>query len=68
MFLATLPAKLQAVHAKRAWLSRDCGSPVGRVYYSFSTFLCVPNALSQEGAAGQKMPNRMMLIRPAAMQ
>jgi hypothetical protein len=24
-------------------------SPVGRVYYSFSTFLCVPNALSQEG-------------------
>jgi ubiquinone/menaquinone biosynthesis C-methylase UbiE len=24
-------------------------NPVGRVYYSFSTFLCVPNALSQEG-------------------
>jgi SAM-dependent methyltransferase len=24
-------------------------SPVGRVYYSFSTFLCVPNALSQPG-------------------
>ncbi len=24
-------------------------SPVGRVYYSFSTFLCVPNALSQDG-------------------
>ena len=24
-------------------------TPVGRVYYSFSTFLCVPNALSQEG-------------------
>jgi SAM-dependent methyltransferase len=23
--------------------------PVGRVYYSFSAFLCVPNALSQEG-------------------
>ncbi|HZM66485.1 MAG TPA: hypothetical protein VFC16_09325, partial [Nakamurella sp.] len=22
---------------------------VGRVYYSFSTFLCVPNALSQPG-------------------
>jgi hypothetical protein len=22
---------------------------VGRVYYSFSTFLCVPNALSQDG-------------------
>ena len=24
-------------------------TPVGRVYYSFSTFLCVPNALSQPG-------------------
>src|SRR3954452_4396917 len=24
-------------------------NPVGRVYYGFSTFLCVPNALSQEG-------------------
>ena len=24
-------------------------NPVGRVYYSFSTFVCVPNALSQEG-------------------
>jgi ubiquinone/menaquinone biosynthesis C-methylase UbiE len=24
-------------------------NPVGRVYYSFSTFLCVPNALSQVG-------------------
>ena len=24
-------------------------NPVGRVYYSFSTFLCVPNALSQGG-------------------
>ncbi|MEP6665830.1 MAG: class I SAM-dependent methyltransferase [Nocardioidaceae bacterium] len=24
-------------------------NPVGRVYYSASTFLCVPNALSQEG-------------------
>ncbi|MET8153784.1 class I SAM-dependent methyltransferase [Actinoplanes sp. NPDC049668] len=24
-------------------------NPVGRVYYSFSTFLCVPNALSQQG-------------------
>jgi len=23
--------------------------PVGRVYYAFSTFLCVPNALSQNG-------------------
>jgi len=28
---------------------RDNLNPVGRVYYSFSTFLCVPNALSQEG-------------------
>ena len=24
-------------------------NPVGRVYYAFSTFLCVPNALSQDG-------------------
>jgi hypothetical protein len=24
-------------------------NPVGRLYYSFSTFLCVPNALSQTG-------------------
>ncbi|WP_328460210.1 methyltransferase domain-containing protein [Actinoplanes sp. NBC_00393] len=24
-------------------------NPIGRAYYSFSTFLCVPNALSQEG-------------------
>jgi ubiquinone/menaquinone biosynthesis C-methylase UbiE len=24
-------------------------NPVGRVYYSFSTFLCVPNAMSQTG-------------------
>jgi 2-polyprenyl-3-methyl-5-hydroxy-6-metoxy-1,4-benzoquinol methylase len=27
----------------------DNMNPVGRVYYSFSTFLCVPNALSQRG-------------------
>jgi ubiquinone/menaquinone biosynthesis C-methylase UbiE/transcriptional regulator with XRE-family HTH domain len=27
----------------------DNMNPVGRVYYSFSTFLCVPNALSQKG-------------------
>ena len=26
-------------------------NPVGRVYYSFSSFLCVPNALSQDGGA-----------------
>lgn len=24
-------------------------NPVGRVYYGFSTFLCVPNAMSQTG-------------------
>jgi hypothetical protein len=24
-------------------------NPVGRIYYSFSEFLCVPNALSQPG-------------------
>jgi len=24
-------------------------NPVGRAYYGFSTFLCVPNALSQDG-------------------
>jgi hypothetical protein len=24
-------------------------NPVGRLYYSFSTLLCVPNALSQQG-------------------
>ena len=24
-------------------------NPVGRLYYNFSTFLCVPNALSQPG-------------------
>jgi ubiquinone/menaquinone biosynthesis C-methylase UbiE len=27
----------------------DNFNPVGRVYYSFSTFLCVPNAMSQQG-------------------
>ena len=24
-------------------------NPLGRVYYGFSTFLCVPNAMSQSG-------------------
>jgi hypothetical protein len=24
-------------------------NPIGRLYYGFSTFLCVPNALSEEG-------------------
>lgn len=28
---------------------QDNLNPVGRIYYSFSTFLCVPSALSQEG-------------------
>ena len=27
----------------------DNFNPVGRVYYNFSTFLCVPNAMSQNG-------------------
>jgi ubiquinone/menaquinone biosynthesis C-methylase UbiE len=27
----------------------DNFNPVGRVYYNFSTFLCVPNAMSQQG-------------------
>jgi hypothetical protein len=27
----------------------DNFNPVGRVYYSFSAFLCVPNAMSQTG-------------------
>ena len=26
-------------------------NPVGRVYYNFSTYLCVPNALSQPGGS-----------------
>jgi ubiquinone/menaquinone biosynthesis C-methylase UbiE len=40
-------------------------NPVGRVYYSFSTFLCVPNALSQEGGyslgaqAGEELIRRI---------
>jgi SAM-dependent methyltransferase len=29
----------------------DTFTPVGRLYYAGSTFLCVPNALSQEGGA-----------------
>ncbi|WP_306215793.1 class I SAM-dependent methyltransferase [Actinoplanes sp. RD1] len=40
-------------------------NPVGRVYYSFSTFLCVPNALSQDGgyaigAQGGERPIRKL--------
>jgi hypothetical protein len=28
---------------------QDNLNPVGRLYYNFSTFLCVPNGLSQQG-------------------
>ncbi len=41
-------------------------NPVGRVYYSFSTFLCVPNALSQDGGyslgaqAGEESVRRLV--------
>jgi 2-polyprenyl-3-methyl-5-hydroxy-6-metoxy-1,4-benzoquinol methylase len=41
-------------------------NPVGRVYYSFSTYLCVPNALSQDGGyslgaqAGQEAIARLV--------
>jgi 2-polyprenyl-3-methyl-5-hydroxy-6-metoxy-1,4-benzoquinol methylase len=45
---------------------RDNLNPVGRIYYSFSTFLCVPNALSQEGgysigAQGGEEPMRRIV-------
>ena len=33
-------------------------NPVGRVYYGFSTFLCVPNALSQSGGYSLGRPGR----------
>ena len=36
--------------------SADNLNPVGRAYYGFSTFLCVPNALSQE--AGTRWARR----------
>jgi hypothetical protein len=41
-------------------------NPVGRIFYSFSTFLCVPNALSQEGgysigAQGGEEPMRRIV-------
>jgi SAM-dependent methyltransferase len=48
----------QAIAADGSWLIvepyaqdnlADNLNPVGRVYYNFSTFLCVPNALSQPG-------------------
>ena len=48
----------QALDADGTWLIvepfagdtvEDNLNPVGRVYYGFSTFLCVPNALSQPG-------------------
>ena len=41
-------------------------NPVGRVFYSFSTFLCVPNALAQDGGyslgaqAGQEAIGRLV--------
>ena len=47
-------------------------NPVGRVYYSFSTFLCVPNALSQEGGyslgaqAGEAAIGEVVTARPAS--
>jgi SAM-dependent methyltransferase len=42
-------------------------NPIGRVYYSFSTFLCVPNALSQDGGyslgaqAGEEPIRRLVM-------
>ena len=48
----------QALDADGSWLivepaaQDDPGAnlnPVGRVYYNFSTFLCLPNAMSQSG-------------------
>jgi SAM-dependent methyltransferase len=42
-------------------------NPVGRLYYSFSTFLCVPNALSQPGGyalgaqAGEEPIRRLVI-------
>jgi SAM-dependent methyltransferase len=57
----------QAIAADGTWLLvepatadkvEDTFNPVGRLYYSGSTFLCVPNALSQEGgyALGAQAP------------
>jgi hypothetical protein len=41
-------APRRAVQSRsRATRSPPTLNPIGRVYYSFSTFLCVPNALSQ---------------------
>ena len=44
----------------------DTFNPVGRLYYAGSTFLCVPNALSQEGgqaAAGKLLRAPTVLSR-----
>ena len=47
-------------------------NPVGRVFYSFSTFLCVPSALSQEGGyslgaqAGEAAIRRLHAATPAS--
>jgi len=41
---------------------------VGRVYYSFSTFLCVPNARSQPGGCTLGAPAGEAAIRRVAEQ
>ena len=33
-------------------------NPVGRAYYGFSTLLCTPASLSQDGRAGARHPGR----------
>jgi hypothetical protein len=33
-------------------------NPVGRVYYSFSTFLCVPHAISEGAGADDPLGNQ----------
>ena len=39
-------------------------NPVGRVYYTFSTFLCVPNAMSQPGGYALGAQAGEAAIRP----
>jgi ubiquinone/menaquinone biosynthesis C-methylase UbiE len=43
-------------------------NPVGRVYYSFSTFLCVPSALSQSGGTSLGAQAGEAAIRQVAEQ
>ncbi len=43
-------------------------NPVGRVYYGFSTFLCVPNALSQPGGYSLGAQAGEQAIRDVATQ